>query len=325
VNLLYEVSSQPRLLGEEWALKTLLGKSTDISCQRTNQKGQEGNGVLFMTKLKLTIPEIKNLKAQGKKFTLATAYDVIIASIIEKTPIEMILVGDSLGMVVMGYNSTVPVTMEDIIHHTKPVVRGAPNTFVISDMPFGSYNVSIEDAIRNANQLMKEGGADAVKLEGGSNVAHIVEAMVSGGIPVMGHIGLTPQTASQLGGFKVQGKDADAARKLLEDAKALEKAGAFAIILECVPSSLAKLITDKLSIPTMGVGAGADCDAQALVAQDLLGMFDRFVPKFVKQYAKLNGHMTDALNLFYNEVQQGVFPGPEHSFGMKEEELKHLY
>lgn len=278
-----------------------------------------------MAKVKLTIPQVKELKAKGKKFTLVTAYDVLIASIIDKTPIEMILVGDSMGMVVFGYNSTVPVTMDDIIHHTKPVVHGAPGTFVVGDMPFGSYNVSVEDAIRNANRIMKEGGADAVKLEGGKNVAHIVEAMVNGGIPVMGHIGLTPQTAAQLGGFKVQGKDAEAAKQLLEDAKALEKAGAFAIVLECLPSPVAKMITKELSIPTMGIGAGIDCDAQVLVTQDLLGMFDRFVPKFVKQYAKLNGQMVDALNEFYNEVQDGAFPGPEYSFGMKEEELKRLY
>jgi 3-methyl-2-oxobutanoate hydroxymethyltransferase len=196
-----------------------------------------------MAKVKLTIPQVKALKEKGKKFTLVTAYDVLLASIIDKTPIEMILVGDSMGMVVFGYNSTVPVTMDDIIHHTKPVVAGAPNTFIVGDMPFGSYNVSVEDAIRNANRILKEGGADAVKLEGGTNIAHVVKAMVDGGIPVMGHIGLTPQTASQLGGFKVQGKDAEAAKQLIEDAKALEKAGAFAIVLECVPSPVAKLIT----------------------------------------------------------------------------------
>ena len=278
-----------------------------------------------MAKVKLTIPQFKAMKAKGKKFTLVTAYDVLLASIIEKTPIEMILVGDSMGMVVFGYNSTVPVTMEDIIHHTKPVVSGAPGTFIVGDMPFGSYNVSVEDAIRNANRILKEGGADAVKLEGGTNVAHIVKAMVNGGIPVMGHIGLTPQTAGQLGGFKVQGKDAEAARQLIEDAKALEKAGAFAIVLECIPSPVSKLITEQISIPTMGIGAGPHCDAQVLVTQDLLGMFDRFVPKFVKQYAKLNGQMVDALNEFYQESVDGVFPGPEYSFGMKEEDLKKLY
>jgi len=278
-----------------------------------------------MAKVKLTVPQFKALKDQGKKFALVTAYDVLFASIIDKTPIEMILVGDSMGMVVFGYNSTVPVTMEDIIHHTKPVVSGAPGTFIVGDMPFGSYNVSVEDAIRNANRILKEGGADAIKLEGGKNVVHIVEAMVNGGIPVMGHIGLTPQTASMLGGFKVQGKDAEAAKQLIEDAIALEKAGAFAIVLECIPSPVAQIITKQISIPTMGIGAGPHCDAQVLVTQDLLGMFDRFVPKFVKQYAKLNGQMVDALNQFYQESQDGIFPGPEYSFGMKEEDLKKLY
>jgi 3-methyl-2-oxobutanoate hydroxymethyltransferase len=278
-----------------------------------------------MAKVKLTIPQFKALKEKGKKFALVTAYDFLLASIIEKTPIEMILVGDSMGMVVFGYNSTVPVTMEDIIHHTKPVVNGAPGTFIIGDMPFGSYNVSVEDAIRNANRIMKEGGADAVKLEGGQNVAHTVKAMVDGGIPMMGHIGLTPQTAGILGGFKVQGKDAEAAKQLIEDAKALEKAGAFAIVLECVPSPVAKLITEQISIPTIGIGAGLDCDAQCLITPDLLGMFDRFVPKFVKQYAKLNGQMVAALNEFYQESQEGIFPGPEYSYGMKEEESKKLY
>jgi len=278
-----------------------------------------------MAKVKMTVPQFKALKENGKKFALVTAYDFLFASIIDKTPIEMILVGDSLGMVVLGYNSTVPVTMEDIIHHTKPVVSGAPDTFIVGDMPFGSYNVSVEDAIRNANRIMKEGGADCVKLEGGQNVAHIVKAMVNGGIPVMGHIGLTPQTAGILGGFKVQGKDTEAAKQLIEDAIALEEAGAFAIVLECIPSPVAKLITEQLSIPTMGIGAGPHCDAQVLVTQDLLGMFDRFVPKFVKQYAKLNGLMVEALEQFYQESQEGIFPGVEQSFGMKEEDLKKLY
>ncbi|HWR40233.1 MAG TPA: 3-methyl-2-oxobutanoate hydroxymethyltransferase [Patescibacteria group bacterium] len=278
-----------------------------------------------MEKIKLTIPQFKELKEKGKKFTFITAYDFLLASVIDKTPNEMILVGDSLGMVVLGYDSTVPVTMEDILHHCRAVVRGAPKTFVVGDMPFGSYNTGVEDAIRNANRILKEGGADAIKLEGGKNVAHIVEAIVNGGIPVVGHIGLTPQTAAQLGGFKVQGKDAEAARQLVEDAKALEKAGAFAIVLECIPSPVAKLITQELSIPTIGIGAGPECDAQCLVTPDLLGMFDRFVPKMVKQYAQLNSQMVAALNQFYQETQSGVFPGPEHSFGMKEEDLKRLY
>ncbi|MBP1764369.1 MAG: panB 5 [Firmicutes bacterium] len=278
-----------------------------------------------MAKTKITIPQCKVMKGAGKKFTMITAYDVLLASVIDKTPVEMILVGDSLGMTVLGYDSTVPVTMDDVIHHCKPVVKGAPNTFVVGDMPFGSYNTGVEDAARNANRIMKEGGVDAVKLEGGKNVAHIVEFLVNGGIPVMGHIGLTPQTAGQLGGFKVQGKDAEAAKKLIEDAKAIEKAGAFAIVLECIPTAVAKMITEELTIPTMGIGAGVHCDAQVLVTQDLLGMFDRFVPKFVKQYAQLNKQMVDAISSFYQETQDGVFPGPEYSFGMKEEDLKRLY
>jgi 3-methyl-2-oxobutanoate hydroxymethyltransferase len=278
-----------------------------------------------MAKTKVTVPQLKEWKGQTKKFTMITAYDVLMAAVIDKTPVETILVGDSMGMVVYGYDSTVPVTMEQIIQHTKAVVKGAPNTFIVGDMPFGSYNVSVEDAVRNANRIMKEGGADAVKLEGGKNVAHIVEALVNGGIPVMGHIGLTPQTAGQLGGFKVQGKNAAAAKQLLEDAKALEKAGAFAIVVECVPAPVAKMMTEELSIPTMGIGGGPYCDAQVLVTQDMLGMFDRFVPKFVKQYAQLNKEMVDAISTFYQEVQDNTFPGPEHTFGMKEEELKRLY
>lgn len=276
-------------------------------------------------KQKVTIPQIKAWKKQDKKFIMITAYDVLMASVIDKTPVEIILVGDSMGMVVYGYDGTVPVTMEQIIQHTKAVVRGAPNTLIVGDMPFGSYNVSIEDAMRNANRIIKESGEDAIKLEGGKKFAKVVEAMVDGGIPVMGHIGLTPQTVGQLGGFKVQGKDAEAAKQLLEDAKALEKAGAFAIVLECVPAPVAKILTEELTIPTMGIGAGPHCDSQVLVTQDMLGMFDRFVPKFVKQYAQLNQQMNEALNTFYQEVQDNTFPGPEHSFGMKEEELKRLY
>jgi 3-methyl-2-oxobutanoate hydroxymethyltransferase len=244
---------------------------------------------------------------------------------VEKTPIEMILVGDSLGMVVLGYDSTVPVTMEDMIHHIKPVVRGAKNTFVVGDMPFGSYNVSVSEAIRNANRIIQEGGADAVKLEGGSNVLDIVSEMVKGGIPVVGHIGLTPQTATQLGGFKVQGKDTEIARKLVEDALHLEQAGAFALVLECVVAPIAQLITEKVAIPTIGIGAGSACDAQVLVMQDLLGMYDKFTPKFVKQYAQLNGQIVEALNSYAQEVSDGVFPGPEHTFGLNKEQLGRIY
>lgn len=276
-------------------------------------------------KTKLTIPQFKEMKEKGRKFSVITAYDFAFSSLVDKTPIEMILVGDSLGMVVLGYNSTIPVTMEDMLHHIRPVVRGAANTFIVGDMPFGSYNAGVSEAIKNANRLMQEGGADAVKLEGGSNVLEIVSEMVKGGIPVVGHIGLTPQTASQLGGFKVQGKSAETARALVEDAMQLEQAGAFAIVLECIPAPVAALISQKISIPTIGIGAGVDCDAQVLVIHDMLGIYDRFTPKFVKKYAQLNSAIVDALNTYAAEVTESSFPGPEHSFGMKEEDIKRLY
>ena len=276
-------------------------------------------------KKKTTIPQLTELKQQRKRFTMVTAYDYLFASMIDKSPIEVILVGDSLGMVVLGYESTVGVTMDDMLHHIKPVVKGAPNTLIIADMPFGSYNVSLSEAIANANRIMKEGGADGVKLEGGGIHVETVRALVQAGIPVMGHVGLTPQTVSQLGGFKVQGKDADAALKIMEDAQKLEEAGAFAIVVECVPEPVTKLITEKLSIPVIGIGAGAYCDGQVLVIQDLLGMFDRFVPKFVKQYGNLNSLISEALQQYATEVDTGIFPGPEHSFGMKEEVLQKLY
>lgn len=278
-----------------------------------------------MAKKKITIPQCKELKQQGKKFKMVTAYDYLLATVIDQSPIELILVGDSLGMVVLGYDSTVSVTMEDMLHHIRPVVKGAPNTLVIGDMPFGSYNVSVQEAVANANRIMKEGGADGVKLEGGSSVVDTVRAIVEAGIPVMGHVGLTPQTISQLGGFKVQGKEVEAALKMVEDAERLEAAGAFAIVVECVPAPVAKLITEKLSIPVIGIGAGVHCDGQVLVTQDLLGMFERFVPKFVKQYANLNGLINEALQKYVTEVEEGVFPGAEHSFGMKEEVLTKLY
>ena len=276
-------------------------------------------------KKKITIQKLKEMKQQGKRFAMVTAYDYLLASVIDKSPIELILVGDSLGMVVLGYDSTVAVTMDDMLHHIKPVVKGAPNTLIIGDMPFGSYNVSINEAIANANRIMKEGGADCVKLEGGAVVVDTVRAIVNAGIPVMGHIGLTPQTVSQLGGFKVQGKDADAALKLISDAQSLEEAGAFSIVVECVPAPVTELITAKLSIPVIGIGAGPHCDGQVLVTQDMLGMFDRFVPKFVKQYGNLNGIIMEALEKYASEVDSGEFPGAEHSFTMKEEVIKKLY
>ena len=278
-----------------------------------------------MAKVKMTIPQFKELKAKGKKFRMITAYDYPFASMVEKTPIEMILVGDSLGMTVLGYDGTVPVTMEDMLHHIKPVVKGAPNTFIVGDMPFGSYNESISQGIHNANRMMKEAGADCVKLEGGATVTELVREMVKAGIPVMGHIGLTPQTAAQLGGFKVQGKNEETARKLIQDAKQLEEAGAFSIVLECLPAAVGKLVTEQVSIPTIGIGAGPYCDAQVLVIHDVLGIFDKFTPKFVKKYAELNGQIVNALNAYAQEVEDGTFPDAQHSFGMKEEELKKLY
>jgi len=275
-------------------------------------------------KIKPTIQKLKVMKSQGKKIRMVTAYDYPTAVLIEKTPIEMILVGDSLGMVVLGYESTVPVTVKDIIHHAKPVVKGAPNTHIVADMPFMSYHASVEDAIRNAGRLIKETGADSVKLEGGMDYAPVVKAIVKAGIPVVAHIGLTPQTASSLGGFKVQGKDAQQAQELIDDAVALEEAGAFAMVIECIPAPLAQMISEKLTIPTIGIGAGPYCDGQVLVTQDLLGLFDRFTPKFVKQYAEIGKMELEALNRYAEEVSSGEFPSKEHSFTMKEKELKKL-
>lgn len=278
-----------------------------------------------MTKLKTTVPGVREMKEQGKRIRVVTAYDYPTAVLVDKSDIEVILVGDSLGMVVLGYDGTVPVTMDEMLHHTKAVVRGAKNTLIVGDMPFMSYNISIEEAIRNAGRFMKEGGADCVKLEGGAVMAETVRAIVRAGIPVMAHIGLTPQTASQLGGFKVQGKDAAAAEELIADAQLLEAAGAFSIVLEAIPAPLAEIITQKLSIPTIGIGAGAQCDGQVLVFHDMVGLFDRFVPKFVKQYATISPTIVAALNAYAAEVADGSFPGPEHSFTMKEEVLKRLY
>ena len=277
-----------------------------------------------MAKQKITIPQLKEWKTQGKKIRMITAYDYPTALLVDRSEIELILVGDSLGMVVLGYEGTVPVTLDEMVHHIKPVVRGARNTLIVGDMPFMSYNVSIEKAIENAGRLMKEAGADCVKLEGGMVMAPVVKALVDAGIPVMAHIGLTPQTASQLGGFKVQGKDEAAARRTLEEAQAMELAGAFSIVLEAIPAPLAKLITERIHIPTIGIGAGVHCDGQVLVLHDLIGLFDRFVPKFVKKYANVSDDILTALNTYAKEVETGEFPGPEHSFAMSDDVLKHL-
>jgi 3-methyl-2-oxobutanoate hydroxymethyltransferase len=272
-----------------------------------------------MSKKKMTVPDFKKYKEEGRKFTYVTAYDYTMASIVNDSETEVILVGDSLGMVMLGYSGTTGVTINEMIHHIRPVVKGAPDTFVVGDMPFGSYNVNLEEAIRSANRIMKEGGSDCVKLEGGADFADTVRAIVKAGIPVMGHIGLTPQTTSQLGGFKVQGGTPAGAKKLIADAKALEDAGAFSLVVECVPSVVAKAITQALAIPVLGIGAGLHVDCQVLVLQDMLGMYGDFRPKFVKPYANLRAAMVEALNAFHQETADGDFPTPEYSFNAKVE------
>lgn len=263
---------------------------------------------------KVTIPLLKEMKARGEKITMVTAYDYPTALLVERAGLEMILVGDSLAMVVLGLKDTIPVTTEEMLHHTKMVTRAVENTFVVADLPFMSYNISREEAIRNAGRFVKEGGAEAVKLEGGENMAPVVAEIVKAGISVMAHIGLTPQTATQLGGFRVQGKNAAAAEQLIRDAEALAAAGAFSIVLECVPASLGKEITSRLPIPTIGIGAGPDCDGQVLVFHDLVGLFERFTPKFVKQYADLKKEILAALTAYREDVKTGRFPAEEHCF-----------
>jgi 3-methyl-2-oxobutanoate hydroxymethyltransferase len=277
-----------------------------------------------MERKKVTIAELMAKKAQGRKITMLTAYDYPTAQMVDKAGIDTILVGDSLGMVVLGYSSTVPVSMDEMIHHTKAVIRGTQYAFVIGDMPFMSYQASVEKALENAGRFLKEGGCDAVKLEGGSEAAPTVKAIVRAGVPVCGHIGLTPQTATQLSGFKVQGKDAESARTLITSAKDLEEAGAFMVVMECIPDVLASRITRELSIPTIGIGAGRDCDGQVLVYHDVVGLFERFTPKFVKQYIKLGPMVIEALTAYKKEVEQGVFPGKEHTFTMSKEEAEKL-
>lgn len=277
-----------------------------------------------MEQKKMTILDIKSRKSSGPKISMLTAYDYPWALLADQTGIDILLVGDSLGMVVLGYQDTVSVTMDEMIHHVKIVSRVAKRALVIGDMPFGSYNVSKEKAVENANRFMKEGRADCVKLEGGKTMAPVIEAIVNAGIPVQGHIGLTPQTASALGGFKVQGKSAEAARALIEDAKAVEKAGCFSLVLEAVPAPIAKIVTETLSIPTIGIGAGIDCDGQVLVTYDMVGLFDRFTPKFVKQYAKISETISSAMAQFKADVENRKFPEEQHSFTMKSEELEKI-
>ncbi|MBN1906470.1 MAG: 3-methyl-2-oxobutanoate hydroxymethyltransferase [Deltaproteobacteria bacterium] len=277
-----------------------------------------------MTNEKMTLARLKQKKMNGEKITMLTAYDYSAATLVDQAGIDTILIGDSLGNVMLGYNSTVPVTMDEMLHHCRAVSRAVKSGFIICDMPFMSYQVSIEKAVENAGRFLKEGNCDSVKLEGGSEMAPTVNAIVKAGIPVCGHLGLTPQTATMLGGYKVQGKDAASARKILHAAKDLEEAGAFMIVFECIPDSLAARITAELNIPTIGIGAGPDCDGQVLVYHDLLGLYEKFTPKFVKQYLKLAPMIKDAIKQYKTDVETGQFPGPEHVFSMDKGEVEKL-
>lgn len=263
---------------------------------------------------KMTVQDLLRKKREKQKITMITAYDYPFAQIVDEAGIDVILVGDSLAMVVQGLENTLPVTMDEMVYHARMVSRAARSAMVIGDMPYLSYQVSTEDAVRNGGRFLKEGGAHAVKLEGGREVAKQVEAMTRSEIPVMAHLGLTPQAIHRMGGYKVQGKTGEAAKRLLEDAKILEDAGAFSLILEAIPAELAKQITDELAIPTIGIGGGPYCDGQVLVIHDVIGLFDRFVPKFVKKYANLKIDALEAVRKYKEEVEAGDFPGKEHSF-----------
>ncbi|WP_294404712.1 3-methyl-2-oxobutanoate hydroxymethyltransferase [uncultured Clostridium sp.] len=275
--------------------------------------------------MKNTVLTFKKAKENGEKLAMLTAYDYSMAKIIDESGVNGILIGDSLGMVIKGDEDTLGVTVDDIIYHTKAVRKGAKNALIVSDMPFLSYHVSIEQAVMNAGRIMKEGGANAVKLEGGADFAPQIRAIVNAQIPVMGHLGLTPQSINAFGGFRVQGKSEEAAKKLIADAKALEEAGAFSITLEGIPAPVAELITKAVSIPTIGIGAGRQCDGQILVYQDMLGMFTDFVPKFVKQYANTGSVMREAISSYVKEVQDGSFPEEKHTYKIDESELEKLY
>jgi len=275
--------------------------------------------------MKKTVETFKNAKQNGTKITMLTAYDYTMAKMVDECGVDSILVGDSLGMVCLGYENTLSVTMEDMIHHTKAVSRGTKNALIIADMPFMSYQTSPYDAVVNAGRLIKEGHANAVKLEGGKNIINQVKAIVDAQIPVIGHIGLTPQSVNVFGGFKVQGKELENAKKIIDDAKALQDAGVFAIVLECVPQKLAKHITQILSIPTIGIGAGANCDGQVLVYQDMLKINSDFVPKFVKSFCDAGTVMRDGISQYISEVQEEKFPSQEHTFAIDDEILNKLY
>jgi len=271
--------------------------------------------------MKPTVLELKGKK--GARLAMLTAYDFPSARLVAEAGIDLILVGDSLGMVVLGYGSTLPVTMDDMVHHTKATRRGAPEAFVIADLPFLSYGTP-EQALANAARLMKEAGADSVKLEGGVEIVPIIEALARAGVPVLGHVGLTPQTASALGGYKLQGKDEENARRIMEGAQALERAGCWGVVLELVPSPLARLVTERIGIPTIGIGAGAHCDGQVLVFHDLVGLFSGFTPSFVKRYTEAGAAIKDAVARYAADVRNGSFPAEGQSFGMKDEVLKRV-
>ena len=275
--------------------------------------------------MKKTVSTLQQAKENGQKITMLTAYDYSTAKLMDEAGIDMILVGDSLGNVILGYEDTISVTMEDMIHHGAAVSRGVKETMVVVDMPFMSYQISVEEAVTNAGRLMKEGRANAVKLEGGKSVCPQIKAITQAGIPVVAHLGLTPQSINALGGYKVQGKSEDAAKKLLEDALAVQEAGAFALVLECVPTKLASLITKKLTIPTIGIGAGNECDGQVLAYQDMLGMFSDYVPKFVKQFAQVGEIMKKAFSDYKEEVASGAFPAEKNSYKIDDEVIDKLY
>ncbi|MBP2630423.1 MAG: 3-methyl-2-oxobutanoate hydroxymethyltransferase [Firmicutes bacterium] len=278
-----------------------------------------------MSNTRVTVSVIKDRKVKGIPITMLTAYDYAMAKMLDSAQIDMILVGDSLGNVVLGYDSTLPVTMEDMIHHAKAVCRGAKNTMVVVDMPFMSYQVSVTEAVQNAGRLLKETGAQAVKVEGGVEILDAVKAIVRAGIPVVGHLGLTPQSIHQLGGFKVQGKNEETAKKLMQDAKLLADSGAFAVVLECVPEKLAARITQMIAVPTIGIGAGSACDGQVLVVNDMFGMYSEFTPKFVKKFANLQAQMLEAILEYKQEVTARTFPAKEHTFAIADEVLDKLY
>ena len=275
--------------------------------------------------MKNTVVSFREAKQKGEKICLLTAYDYSTARLMDEAGINGILVGDSLGNVMLGYEDTISVTMEDMIHHGAAVARGAKNALVIIDMPFMSYQTSVYDAVVNAGRLMKEGRASAIKLEGGSEVCPQIKAITAASIPVMAHLGLTPQSINACGGFKVQGKSEAAARKLIEDAKAVEEAGAFAVVLECVPAKLAKMVSESISIPTIGIGAGKGCDGQILVYQDMLGMYSDFTPKFIRRFATVGETMKAAFAEYCKSVQDGSFPAPEHEFAISDDVLEKLY